>query len=171
MRGPSYSFDDLSISNVGAAILPNLNGIEISGAVGTIIGGTSAAERNVISGNANAGIFVSGVTSTGTVIQGNDVGLGVAGSGAFGNGIGISISAPAVTVGGAAAGAGNAIAGSATNAIAISGPGNDNTVVHGNIIGLNRNLDQFLDNWGNGIVIGSGVAGTLIGGTAPAPAT
>ena len=60
--GPSYSFDDLSISNVGAAVLPNLNGIEINGAVGTIIGGTSAAERNVISGNANAGVFVSGVT-------------------------------------------------------------------------------------------------------------
>ena len=53
-------------ADVGAAILPNLEASKSAARSGTIIGGTSAGERNVISGNANEGILVSGVTSTGT---------------------------------------------------------------------------------------------------------
>ena len=168
--GPSYSFDDLSISNVGAAILPNLHGASKSTArSGTIVGGTSAggAERHLRQRERRHSACPAS-TSTGTVIQGNDVGLGVAGSGAFGNGIGISISAPAVTIGGAAAGAGNAIGGSVTNGIAITGPAATTPSCRATSSASTADLDRVPGQLGqrNRRRIAS-VAGTLIGGTAP----
>src|SRR5262249_3592848 len=73
----------------GSAALPNSSGIVVVGANKTI-GGTTAAARNVISGNTSSGIlFLSGSNVT---IQGNYMGLGAsdAGPGKGWNGIPIS---------------------------------------------------------------------------------
>ncbi|HEX4607948.1 MAG TPA: Ig-like domain-containing protein [Urbifossiella sp.] len=53
---------------------------------GNVIGGTSAADRNVIVWNGLGGIAVNGATTTGTHILGNDVGVGADGTTAAGNG-------------------------------------------------------------------------------------
>jgi hypothetical protein len=60
----------------GTTVNQNNLGIVIDNAPTTTIGGTSAAERNVITGNAAiASIQVTGAASTGTTITGNYIGL------------------------------------------------------------------------------------------------
>ena len=62
----------------GAAALGNYAGISVSGAA--TIGGTTAAERNVVSGNVT-GIFITGSAS----VKGNWIGVGLDGSSALPN--------------------------------------------------------------------------------------
>ncbi len=72
------------------------------------IGGTTAADRNVISGS-GTGILANG---TNTTIKGNFIGTNAAGTAALGNIIGIAADEGAtVTIGGTDAGAGNLISG------------------------------------------------------------
>ncbi|MGI9324645.1 MAG: DUF4347 domain-containing protein [Pseudomonadales bacterium] len=101
----------------GTADLGNSDrGIQIeSGASFNTIGGTTAAARNVISGNDNDGIIIAdfdGFGTTGNVIQGNHIGTDITGTVALGNsGHGVHITTPDNnTIGGAEAGAGNLIA-------------------------------------------------------------
>src|SRR5262249_35537381 len=89
------------------------DGINIAGSSFNIVGGTTAAARNVISGNAAANVLVSGVASQDNVVEGNYIGTNVAGTGPFpnqGDGVLISIGAANNTIGGTAPGAGNTIA-------------------------------------------------------------
>lgn len=84
----------------GASGLGNVtNGIEIlSGATNTVVGGTSTAAANVISGNGDSGVLVDGPASLGNTIRFNSI------LGNFGGGIGLSaggnadIEAPDVAV-------------------------------------------------------------------------
>ena len=61
------------------------DGIEVLGASNTI-GGTTAAERNVISGNGLNGILISGASATGNTVLGNYIGTAADGTTALGNG-------------------------------------------------------------------------------------
>jgi len=75
------------------------------------IGGATAGERNIISGNNNKGILIE--NASGNLVQGNYIGTDVNGTANLGNGnAGIDIlnNANNNTIGGAAAGAGNRIA-------------------------------------------------------------
>ena len=88
------------------------NGIVLSDASSNVIGGITAAERNVISGNSSYGISIGGNASN-NQITGNFIGSRADGTGSFfGNGTGISFSESASnnTIGGTALGAGNLIA-------------------------------------------------------------
>ncbi|MFN9038446.1 MAG: Calx-beta domain-containing protein, partial [Planctomyces sp.] len=59
----------------GAAALSNGgSGIYVSQSPGVLIGGATAAARNVLSGNSGLGVWVTGASSTGVVLQGNYVG-------------------------------------------------------------------------------------------------
>ena len=91
----------------GGAILSY--GVRVAGDNNTI-GGTTAADRNVIaSNNANYGIFVSGAGAFSNRIQGNHIGTNAAGTAALGNVVGLYIDDGGdVLVGGSAAGAGTA---------------------------------------------------------------
>ncbi|KPJ78044.1 MAG: hypothetical protein AMJ54_05645 [Deltaproteobacteria bacterium SG8_13] len=141
-------------------------GVEVAGAsTGNRIGGTAAADRNVISGNGQNGVSVIG-GSDNTLIQGNYVGTNATGSGPIPNtmsGIGIN-GASTITIGGNIAGAGNVISGNTQQGIWMntsSGP-----FIQGNTIGLNAAGDAAVANGGVGIVIEAGVSGAQIGGAA-----
>jgi trimeric autotransporter adhesin len=99
----------------GNAPLPNAaNGVQITfGSAGSIIGGTTAAARNVISGNVSDGILLFGTPGpNGILVEGNFIGTGAAGTGDVGNGShGIQIiGSGGEVIGGDEAGAGNTIA-------------------------------------------------------------
>ena len=87
------------------------NGIALNNASSNVIGGLTAAERNVISGNYSYGVSVNGGSNN--QISGNFIGSRADGTGSyFGNGTGIIFaqSANGNTVGGTVVGAGNLIA-------------------------------------------------------------
>ena len=96
----------------GDAAMPNGGrGIVVQSCANTRVGGTTAAERNVISGNGSDGIQV--YWATGTLVQGNYIGTDASGSGALGNtyyGVSVISGATGNFVGGTADGAGNLIA-------------------------------------------------------------
>ncbi|WP_374245141.1 DUF4347 domain-containing protein, partial [Zoogloea sp.] len=87
------------------------DGVDVYGGANNRVGGTTAGERNIISGNVRNGIEVS-TGQTGTLIQGNYIGTDVTGTLSLGNsygGVWIGSSTTGVTVGGTTAGAGNVI--------------------------------------------------------------
>jgi hypothetical protein len=103
------------VNAAGSAALTNgWDGISIeAGAVNNTIGGTTAAERNVLSGNSGRGIWIDGASTTGNVMRGNYIGVAANGSTVVGNTQeAVYINAPGNTVGGTASGAGNVLAGS-----------------------------------------------------------
>src|SRR5205085_1287258 len=97
----------------GTQAVGNGEGMVILGASGNVIGGTTAAERNVISGNSVRGVDITGIGNLlpgGNLVQGNFIGTDAAGGAALPNkGDGVFIDGPN-TVGGTAGGAGNLIA-------------------------------------------------------------
>jgi hypothetical protein len=136
------------------------------------IGGTTAAERNVISGNTQAlDLYTSGT------VEGNYIGTDPTGTRAIGNGRAIYLTAidnhpnpfPA-TIGGLAPGAGNLISGNYHNGIVIDqaaarngGPGST-AVIQGNWIGVDSTGSTALRNMGHGIFVNA--YNVLVGGTA-----
>ena len=88
----------------GTVALGNVNeGLAIENSFNNTIGGTTSAQRNLISGNGGEGVMITGAPSTGNILQGNFIGTDVAGTGNLGNaGHGVSIlnSADSNTVGG-----------------------------------------------------------------------
>ncbi|WP_326540719.1 cadherin domain-containing protein, partial [Pseudorhodoferax sp.] len=114
------------------------------------IGGTTAADRNVISGNGSANITLDDGASTGNRILGNYIGTdasgAVAGAGGF-YGVWINSGASDNQIGGTAAGAGNVIAG-VTSGINITDSTTTGNAVLGNSIHSNSNLGIDLGNDG-----------------------
>ena len=145
------------------------------GATGTIIGGTSAADRNVISGNSafsnnsgGAGIAITDAGTTGTVVEGNYIGTDVTGNTALanvGDGVAIDSGATNNTIGGTAAGADNLISGNTQSGVLIHGSGTMGNTVAGNWIGLNANGSAAIPN-DEGVYISGGAQANFVGGTA-----
>ena len=99
----------LGTNATGQASSPNGRGIEDNSG-NNLIGGTSAADRNVISGNSLGGVHLIAANST---VEGNYIGTDASGTFAVGNGDeGILVQGQNTTIGGTAPGAGNVIAGS-----------------------------------------------------------
>ena len=115
---------------------------------GNQFGGTTAAQRNVISGNAaipnstnnpgSAGIYIFGLNGINNNIQGNYIGTNASGTAAIGNVLGIDIEQHANhnNIGGTAAGAGNLISGNTSHNIFVRASAYQ-TQILGDIIGLN----------------------------------
>jgi titin len=123
----------------GAGAIPNVIGVVINSADGNIIGGMSAGEGNLISGNSLAGVIIFGSSSTANDVVANVIGMNAAGTTALGNGeTGISLSsgANANIVGSGVAGRGNIIVGH-TYGVTITDGGTNSNVVIGNFIGTN----------------------------------
>jgi hypothetical protein len=147
------------------------------GASRNTIGGTTAGERNLISGNGDlfcgppgsayaigGGIRVYNM-ATGNKIQGNTIGMDVAGLTPIPNGmVGVGIEdSPGNLIGGTDPGAGNLISGNSCGGPPPPRAGirlfGDGTTVQGNIIGLDANgadfsqVHSFYDNGDQGIFI------------------
>jgi hypothetical protein len=83
--GNSITGNIIGLKPGGLQRLPNQNGIYIENAPGNIIGGTSAATRNVISANSIAGVYILGGQSVGNLVEGNFIGYAANGSTRIGN--------------------------------------------------------------------------------------
>src|SRR5262249_52913191 len=131
------------------------------------IGGTTAAARNVISGNVSIGIKVFDDTITGTFIQGNYIGTNAAGTAAIPKGDGVYLLRPSnVLIGGTVAGAGNVISGNTGTGVNCAnggGVGGKGNTIQGNRIGTNAAGTAAVGN-GTAIAI-SDAQNNLIGGT------
>lgn len=150
-----------------SALANQFDGIFINSAPGNTIGGTAAGAGNVISGNNDYGILIVGAESSGNTIQGNVIGLNVAGLAALPNGSGglLLSSAPNNTIGGTAAGARNVISGNQSAGIYIAGSVAAGNNILGNLIGTDATGNAPLPNSTDGILIDSAPT-TTIGGTA-----
>ncbi len=127
----------------------------------SVIGGTTPAERNIITGARGMAVTMAG---SGNVIQGNYVGINVNGNAILGNGGGISVSGDHALIGGTSAVERNVIAASGTNNGQLVLAASD-SVVQGNYIGTDVTGTLDFSSEGMGIVV-TGVR-NLIGGTEP----
>jgi len=145
----------------GNAIPGQERGIETLGVTSNIlIGGTTAASRNVVSGNDIYGIRFRG-SGPGKVASGNYCGTNPAGDAPVPNGsYGIEVEATDVLVGGTAEGAGNLASGNGLNGILIFQA--TGAVVQGNLVGTDATGTFAIGNGTDGIVVGAN--GTIVGG-------
>jgi len=149
--------------------MSEVQGVTIGGASGSL-GGSCSGVCNLISGSANGvGIMVSGLTSSGNLIQGNFFGTDVTGTAVIPNGqlANIDVSATgSVTIGGTAAGTGNLISGEPIQGTGIlfDGGGGGPYNVQGNYIGTTTTGNAVLANAGSGIHV-VGATNVIIGGT------
>lgn len=152
----------------GLAPLGNqFDGVLLQGVSSNLVGGTVAADRNVISGNAAYGVYVNGAAAQGNRIQGNFIGTDVQGRQPLPNGLsGIRVDGPANLVGGEVAGAGNVISGNLENGVFLVERSASNNVVAGNIIGLDASGHTTLGNQVAGIGI-TNAPDNRIGGGIP----
>jgi hypothetical protein len=143
-------------------------GIFITNSPDNLIGGTTVAARNIISGNNtssgnNVGVSITGATSTGNRVQGNFIGTTPSGAVALGNsgtGVFIGSGASGNFIGGTTAGAGNLISGNRAEGVSLSAANNQ---VQGNYIGVDITGTVALGNGVDGIAISG--SNNLIGGT------
>ena len=121
----------------GTAALANPYGVVIhAGASGNTIGGLTTTPGtgagNLISGNTNYGVYVTG--ASGNLVEGNLIGTDLAGSAALGNVNGvILIGSSSDTIGGTAAGARNVISGNRSVNVYLDGVSDE--TVQGNYVG------------------------------------
>lgn len=150
---------DLGNSGIGVRFLQAAN---------NLLGGSSAAERNIISGNAFEGVQLIGGSTTGNQIKGNFIGTDVTGTLALTNshdGLEITTGPTGNFVGGSMAGEGNLISGNQDSGIAILAAANN--TVRGNLIGTDVTGTLDIGNLGSGIVLGASQGSNTIGGIAP----
>jgi titin len=149
----------IGVDVAGAHPLGNTGfGLFVSGSV-NLIGGTLSGARNVISGNSNNGLVISGHTNQ---VQGNFIGTDVTGTHAVlppGFADGILLSGPANTIGGTTAMARNLISGNPADGMEID----SGDIIEGNFIGTDETGTLALGNGRNGVTVST--IGVTIGGT------
>ncbi len=147
----------------GDAALPNTTGLSVGNSDDATIGGASAGEGNLISGNDGAGISIGG--SDGVSILGNLIGTDATGMLALGNGYGINASAADGLVIGAP-GAGNVVSANFNGMLLNNGI--TGAVLHGNFIGTDASGTIPLGNESYGILVNSDTsADNAFGGVGP----
>ncbi|MFP6658937.1 MAG: hypothetical protein VB853_12210, partial [Pirellulales bacterium] len=129
----------------GDEAVGNDTGVRISGlASANTIGGTAAADRNVISGNVDEGLLLAADNNT---VSGNFIGTNATGTAALGNDEGVLIYNTAdILIGGVADGSGNVISGNEGDGIRITGKKSANNTIAGNLIGTNAAGDAAIGN-------------------------
>ena len=172
-----YSWLGINVSGgINHVIAGNFIGTDVSGTLakandfdgiyvnanGTTIGGTTLADRNVVSGNLDNGINIENADNV--TVQGNYIGTDASGSEAIGNstrGVYVQAGSDNAVIGGTAVGSGNVVSGNNGDGIEISSGGGN--VVQGNLIGLDATGTVDLGNAGYGIQLIGGT-GQTIGG-------
>ena len=131
------------------------DGVRITDAPNNTIGGTSAAARNLISGNDDNGVFVSGASNaSNNRIAGNFIGTNANGANDVSNGdSGVRVETSGNFVGGTATGAGNVISGNTAVGVFISRADASDNRVEGNLIGTNAAGTDSLGNADGGVAL------------------
>jgi hypothetical protein len=162
-------------TNAGAtAAIPNgKDGVSLfSGATSNLIGGTTAAARNLISGNAARGMTIGGDGTNGNLVQGNYVGTNPAGTAALPNDTGIAVQRGASqnTIGGTDAGAGNLVSGNTSGGILLTDDGGtppgstSGNLIQGNLVGTDPAGTSAVPNGGFGVLFTDGPKNNTLGG-------
>ena len=162
-RNNSVQGNLIGLNAGGTAALPNAwSGVNIfDGAQSNLIGGPLPAQRNVISGNAQQGLFITDTNTSGNVVQGNFIGLNPTGNSAISNnsdGVAIYFGAQSNSV------VQNVISGNTFTGIAIASPGTEYNIVQGNFIGLDASGTVSMQNSSAGVLIFGGARSNLVGG-------
>jgi titin len=160
--------NSIGTNAAGTQAVPNgMHGVYvITGANGNVIGGTASGAGNVISGNADYGVVLVGVSNT--LVKGNLIGVNAADTAALGNTTGVYIGGGSTnnTVGGTGLGEGNVISGNGTFGVWITDSTTANNQLQGNWIGVQEGTDAPLGNGSDGVIVNNGAHNNTIGGTA-----
>ncbi len=151
-----------AVGNAGHGVLIQ------GGQFNNTVGGTTAAARNIISGNGLFGIAIAGLGTNGSLVEGNYIGTDVSGAAALANingGVFVTSGAANATIGGTAAGVGNVISGNSGSGVTISGSGTTGNLVQGNFIGTNAAGTVAISNGLHGILINNAASNNTVGGT------
>lgn len=154
--GASVTGNIIGMNAAGTAARPNgFAGIYFFQVDNATVGGTTAATRNIVSGNTTYGIFILGGTTVD--VLGNYVGTDINGSTSVANGAGAYFGSNTVglTFGSTASGGGNVVSGN--TGVGLELDGLTTVTVLGNSIGLNA---------GGTAALGNGTAGILVDGVA-----
>jgi FG-GAP-like repeat len=181
--------DFLGTDPTGTKAMPNRVGVEIDGGASNDLIGTNgdgvndAAERNLISGNAFADIWINGQGTEDNAVAGNLIAASITGDVALDSGTspvyyqGLGYLGWGVLIQGGASdnrigtdgnsvddvGERNLISGSASAGIVIAGSGTDGNIVAGNLIGTDLTGTRALGNAGPGVALGLGASLNWIG--------
>ncbi|MCA9970813.1 MAG: right-handed parallel beta-helix repeat-containing protein, partial [Anaerolineales bacterium] len=163
----------------GTAVLPNTAagirlGASFSGnsyVQNSTVGGTTPAERNLVSGNGSYGIAILGTFATDNAITGNYVGTDAAGTADLGNGAqGIWVGSGSTRIGDVTPGAGNVVSGNGADGIWVDASA-FSAEIYNNRVGVDAAGTAVLGNAQAGIVIagsshtvGAPGAGNVVGG-------
>ena len=155
----------VGVNAAGSWVIRNANiGVELNETPNNTVGGTTAAARNILSGNAGAGVFITGAASTGNLVTGNYIGVNSTGSYSLNNlvgGVGIGYSPGIMPASGNIIGSGvnktpgicnggcNVISGNAMNGLLLSSSANN--LIAYNHIGVDKNNSSFVGNSGDGV--------------------
>jgi hypothetical protein len=156
----------IGINNTGAAALPNTAaGVSIfGGAQSNIIGGTTAASRNILSGNLNQGVTISDSGTKTNQVLSNYIGLDPTGTVAIPNAFsGVSIFGGAQSNIIGSTGSGNVISGNLNQGMTVSDSGTKTNQVLSNYIGLNAAGTAAIPNQWSGIDIFNAATSNIIG--------
>jgi hypothetical protein len=150
-----------AISNTGNGVLI------IDGAQNNLIGGSTAGQRNLISGNGDRGVSIDGNGATGNIVSGNYIGTNVSGTAAISNtwqGVWIGGGAQNNQIGGSTPGERNLLSGN-NDGVVIYGVGTMSNTVSGNTIGTDVSGALAIGNVSQGVAIAYGAQFNLIGGS------
>ncbi len=138
-------------------------GIAISNGANNMIGGSTADERNLISGNDDMGVSISGLYATQNVVVGNYIGVDISATFPISNyaGIGVFSQAHETQIGGPAPGERNIVSGNEREGINVSSY--ENQVVN-NYVGSDATGSVAIGNGTTGIVLYSSVTENVLGG-------
>jgi Ca2+-binding RTX toxin-like protein len=147
---------------VGTAALANGgDGIYVDTSATVTIGGTARGAQNQISGNTESGIEIT--DSTGTLVEGDLIGVNQAGTAAIGNGAAgvlVDNGSASTSIGAAVAGGRNFISGNAEGVL-ITGATTTTTLVAGDLIGTNVEGTGAVGNLMGGVVVAGGTGATI----------
>ena len=169
--GDTITADFLGIDPTGATAKANgVSGILVLSA-NNVIGGTTAATRNILSGNGFSGIQINGSGATGNTVEGNFIGTDLTGTKAVANasdGVLVNGGATKNTIGGTSSGVFNVISGNTFFGVQVADAGTNNNLVEGNYVGTDVTGTKAVANASEGIVVSNGAQNNTIGGTTAA---
>jgi photosystem II stability/assembly factor-like uncharacterized protein len=142
-------------------------GAEIRGGHDNLIGGITDADRNILSGNLHAGMWLGFTDTTSNTVIGNFIGTDITGTAALGNGgeggVIIIYGAQQNTIGGEANDERNVISGNEHDGVYIGDSGTKNNIISGNYIGTDTSGKEPMGNSGHGVSVNSGAELNVIG--------